>query len=101
MHDWRLPKVVRNSYLRGVVKVSPGNAATKKKSLKGEVIYVGILHKHYQWQATDEEKRMVKLDFRFGLPKCDMQRQEGEKKVSLLSQLENSEQEMKKKKKPT
>ena len=33
-HDWKIPKDVRNPYLKGVFKVSPRNDTTKKKSLK-------------------------------------------------------------------
>ena len=78
-----VPKGVKNSYLRGV-KVLPGNATTKKKSLKGEVISAGILHQHYQWQARDEEKKMVTSDFHLSAKEGDMQkakRREKKKKV--------------------
>ena len=34
LHDWKIPKDVRNPYLKERVKVSPRNATTKKKSLK-------------------------------------------------------------------
>ena len=34
MHDWKIPKDVRNPYLKEEVKVSPTNVTTKKKSLK-------------------------------------------------------------------